>query len=205
MITEMKKIALGTMISLLAFSANAGVIKIYDSADPLTSLDDAQDVIDAASAPDLVAETDYVWFSDSGTNPYGDGVGMPFPGGFDHTFVMEITGLIDTNNYSKLYLGHDDGLSISVGDTVIYEYGALTDFRASGEILLGAAAGMQMLHGLYYENAGEADLFLWGYRRINNTWERARIHAVSEPATLALFGIGLVGLGMTRRRRTQIK
>ena len=206
MITEMKKIALGTIISLLAFNANAGLIKIYDSAGPLYSLADAQAVIDAAAGPDLVAESDYLWYSDSGTPPpINDGAAMPFPGGYNHTFVLEVMGLIDTNNYSKLYLGHDDGAVLHLGGAAIYEYGALTDFRRSGEILLGAAAGMQMLHGLYYENAGEADLFLWAYRRNNNTWEKARIHAVSEPATLALFGIGLVGLGMTRRRRTQVK
>ena len=198
---SLKRIGFLLAASLLTANANAVLISVYDAEGAMGSLADAQAVIDAAAGPDARAETPDVWFSDVGTDPFGWGAGGPFPGGFDTTFVVSIVGAVDTDFYSHLYLAHDDGVELTVAGATLYEFSTPTDFRESGALYLGAASGMERLQGLYYENFGEADLFLWGYRRDGGGWEKASIKSVPEPGTLALLGLGLFGLGLSRRRK----
>ena len=198
-----RSLALGFAATLWVQGASAALIRIYDTDSAMNSIADAQAVI-AAGGADATAYSANIWFSDVGTNPGGWGSGLPFPGGFNETFVVSIAGQIDTNLYSHLWLAHDDGVQLSTNGATLYEFGAPTDFRDSGALSLGGATGQRTLSGIFYENGGEADLFLWGYLRSAGTWEIARVGdpvSVPEPPTLALVGLSLLLVRLASRRR----
>lgn len=198
----MKKILLGIAASFLAFNANAALINIYETNTNLGSIAQAEAVIAGSSGADTSFDSSTIFFSDAGYT-WNSTAASTFPGGHTTTFVLQASGMVDTSFYSALWFGHDDGIDVDVDGSDLYTFNANTAFRNSGEKTLGASAGLQSFNLLFWENHGAATVAVWGKNRSTNSWEIANIStaaSVSEPATLALFGLGLIGLSLTRRR-----
>ncbi len=60
------------------------------------------------------------------------------------------------------------------------------------------AAGLHTVEIVYFENSGGASLEFYGRQ---GTGPNALVQSVPEPTTLALVGLSLLGLGLSRRKQ----
>lgn len=195
----MKKLLLGLAASIFALNASAALINIYESNSGIGNIAQAQAVISSSSGADTTFDSSTVFYSDWGHVVYGI-TGTPFPGGHNTTFVMTASGLVDASVYSHLRIFHDDGVDSTLNGSNLYTYNGNTALRGSGYLSLGTSSGLQAFDLLFWEHGGAATIGVFGLNRSTNQWEVANISSVSEPATFALFGLGLIGLAATRRK-----
>lgn len=186
----MKKIILGALTLLLALNANATLINIYESNSGLSSIAQSQSVIDNAISADTTINSDNIFFSDRGHHG-----ASAFPGGHNSTFVLTASGMIDTSLYSGLQFFHDDGIDVNLGGDSLYSYNRNTGLRDSGWKTF-ADTGMTSFDLLFWENGGAASILVYGQLRNGQATEIANFTAVSvpEPSTIAILGLGLLGL-----------
>ena len=100
------------------------------------------------------------------------------------------------NIISSLFVSYDDTLRISIGGVEVWNsaasgssspYTKIFDVTATtGNLLVGPTQRLDF----YVRNTGGPAGVIWKGRT-----------AVPEPGTLALLGLGLAGMGMTRRRK----
>lgn len=104
--------------------------------------------------------------------------------GFANTTLIEISGLAATNIAGTIL--HDDGISLFKGGV--------------NQVDPNAAAPTSVSSTPYSITAGAFDLW---YVEANGLPAQLtmNVNAMPEPASIALFGAGLLGIGLVRRRR----
>ena len=186
-------------ISLL-FAANisqAALIEMYDTNLGGTSLDsvaEAEAIIAASGGADYTTNLDTIDFE--GDSFPGPDFGSP-P---DDRFVMRVIGIIDTSAYDQLFMRHDDGFTIRIGGIDFFTFDANTAPRnsASGPL---ADNGLQTFEMIFWDQGGAQVARLTSDPDFPQLVNIADPRSVSEPGSLALLGLGLIGVALRRRRR----
>jgi hypothetical protein len=179
-------------------SANAALVELFDATvggSALDSVADAQAVIAASSGPGLSIFDTTINYS-----------GTSFPGSFgspNDIFVMRVTGTLDTSLYSSLSMVHDDGFSVSLNGSTFFQFNANTSPITTNSGLL-ANTGIATFNMIYWDQGGANVAQLYGINRATGARELVVLGnpaAVPVPGTLALAGLGLLGLAVASRRR----
>ncbi len=139
-----------------------------------------------------------VIFSDDGedlrqSNPFFQFV-IDLEGFFDVTLSFDTDG----KGNEECGTGGVDCLTVSINDNPILGLDGISVPRPEdsfGPILLGAGADNQLIT-LRFESAFSAS-----HEKFEISNIKLKNYTVAEPAPLALFGLGLAGLGYVRRRR----
>jgi hypothetical protein len=105
--------------------------------------------------------------------------------------LTKFTGTVTVTTGEKFSVGHDDGLTLSIGGLLTINVPGPTGFAVTTATYTGPS-GNKPFELVYGECCGPPAALVINLPLVSQ---------VPEPATLAILGTGLVGLGLMRRRK----
>lgn len=186
------------IVAITAFTlASAGA-----HADFMSSTDDGCKIGGAGCSAEPQSDTYGNWIDPDGTDLDGAIWIAPeeswFVVGEFSVWELDLDSNGLSNIINSLFVSYDDHLQIKIGDNVIWDsatYGSANAWTQVFDVIADVGnlqVGPNQGLNFYVRNTGGPTGVIW---------KGSTATAVPEPGTLALLGLGLAGLGMSRRKK----